>query len=194
MTGKFTAQINRGGIVTALWAQIRSSGRNMEGAVAFPLQTVVLESRTFFENNFHYCIREVTFFSGAHIAFDYGGRAVLLGNNQSARKASAIWLLRIGKKSYLQRRIEFCVLGDEDENARLEKSGIERSESVVDVPGVARQILADNLCIPCISYRRGEIQSDDIRQSRSRRQFTAQKPIDENEVRAGSFRIREQGQ
>src|SRR5258705_9439156 len=54
MTRQLAAQCDRSFVVTACRAKLRRRRRHVEGVVAFPLQTIMLELCTIFYNNLNY--------------------------------------------------------------------------------------------------------------------------------------------
>src|ERR1043165_281856 len=145
--------------------------------------------RAVFEYDLRDRVRKVAPFIGGDKVLNQRRGTIFLSDYEHARERGAV--RRATDERDLQRRLELHVLRNENKNTRLHERRVQRSQTVVVITRVAREILANNLSGARVATRTEQIGRDYFSERTRLRQVIAQETIHDHELRTGRFRIRE---
>src|ERR1051325_3306128 len=143
--------------------------------------------RAVFEHDFRDRVGEISSLTARDKVLDQGRGTVYLGDYEHARECGAV---RRSDERDLQRRLELHVLRNVNENSRLHERSVQRSQTIVVIARVTREILANDLRVTRVAGRMQEIGSDHLSERACLRQVITQETIHKYLARARCFGIR----
>src|ERR1041385_3695134 len=101
--------------------------------------------RSIFKHDLCDRVREITLLAARHKILNKHCGTVFLRNDEHARESSAV--RSSTDERYLPRLFELHVLWNPNKNSRLQKRRVQRSQAVVVIARVAREVLANDLVV-----------------------------------------------